>query len=179
MSKSDAIWSFNLRADLNNDLDFLDEQLAKQEKGEKNNNLWRILGLITPPIFSSVSQSAVTWIGTEISKQIPLQAHTTSPYIPSLIDPSEPRERLFVWTKSRATATINFLKTKTHFLRNFCPGWFAAELRGTRQSPSDGWPRWAEPLRPVQRWREANCLGKLQIKRLSEVTETAACSNIL
>lgn len=35
MSKSDAIWRFNLSADLNNDLDFLEEQLAKQEKGKK------------------------------------------------------------------------------------------------------------------------------------------------
>lgn len=37
MSKNDAIWSFNLSADLNNDLDFLEEQLAKQEKEKKKN----------------------------------------------------------------------------------------------------------------------------------------------
>lgn len=37
MSKSDAIWSFNLSAGLNNDLDFLEEQPAKQEKEEKKN----------------------------------------------------------------------------------------------------------------------------------------------
>lgn len=35
MSKSDAIWSFNLSTDLNNDLNILEEQLAKQEKGGK------------------------------------------------------------------------------------------------------------------------------------------------
>lgn len=115
MSKSDAIWSFNLSTDLNNDLNFfLEEQLAKQEKeGGGDKNLYRILGLISPPIFSCMSQWAITWICTEISKQIPLQTHTTSQYIPSLIDPSEAGNVCLSEIKaSRATGTMNFPQTK-------------------------------------------------------------------
>lgn len=163
--RSGAIWSFNLSTDLNNDLNILEEQLAKQEKGGKR-NLYKILGLISPPIFSCMSQWAITWICTEISKQIPLQTHTTSQYIPSLIDPSEAGTVCLSEIKeSRAAGTMNFLQTKPLI---FCATPARADLpRRNRHSKSATcWAQSEEPSRQEQRPREGNCSAKSQKKKI-------------
>lgn len=157
---------------------FLEEQLAKQEKGEKE-NLYRILGLISPPIFSCMSQWAITWICTEISKQIPLQTHTTSQYIPSLIDPSKAGKVCLSEIKaSRAAGTMNLLQTKPLI---FCAAPAQADfLRRNRHSKkchllssiSAAFPTCAET-------QGGKLFCKIAKKKMSKLTEMATCANIL